>query len=61
MPFGVGNEGKVQKKNQDPPINLEVIDNYGPWMLSLSRVHPHQCSEYHGGRSGREIWERQEQ
>ena len=40
-------QGKVQKKNQDPPTNLEVINNCGPWMLAPCRVCCHQSSQYH--------------
>ena len=38
--------------NQDLPINLKVIDNYGPWMLAPSRVRRHQNSQYHGENVG---------
>ena len=34
-------QGNVQKMNQDPLINPEVIDNYGPWILAPSRVRCH--------------------
>ena len=33
--------------NQDPPINLKFIDNYGSWMLAPSSVRRHQSSQHH--------------
>ena len=41
------NQGNVQKRNQDPPINPEIIDNYRLWMLAPSRFRHHQNSHHH--------------